>query len=752
MSPDVHFSLNPVGGYGLIIVLVAVLLALLALGPARDKITARRRRILVGLRITVILLTLLGLLRPTLVHTTTLKQPATIVVLADRSRSMQVDDAAGKKTRWEMLRTTLDEAAPKLDALKQEVDVQMFAFDARLHPLIFEDGVIDLGEKPVGSETAMGAVLEGLLQREADRRIAGIILLGDGAQRAIAPLDLPPQVPVRRMADLGYPLYTVPFGQGRAQGQARDVAVETFLVPSTVYVKNPLSTSGTVRIDGFVNRTMPAQLLFETSPGVMTPVAAVPIQAKSDAERVPVELEYTPEIPGEFKVTLRVPEQSGELVTTNNEMSTFVTVLKGGLNVLYLEGVARVESKFLRRALDASPDIKVDFLRIDARKPETKPADLSERFDPGKYDVYILGDLDSSTLTPDELAKLSTAVQHGAGFIMLGGFHSFGPGGYGRTALADVLPITIDRLERQNFDEPLRADLHLSEHPRMRPTPIGNTQSLMQLAPPSRNASAWAELPPLEGANRFRGIKPGAQVLAESERSQPLLVAKDFGAGRVIAFAIDSTWHWWMTGHEAAHKRFWRQTVLWLARKEASSEGSVTLALDQRRYAPGARVDFTVAAHNAHGEPILDATFKVEVQGPAGPPVAVHVRRQPSNSAGTFAETQPPGDYMIRVTGTHGDDLIGAAQARFLVFNQDLELDNPAADRALLESLAAMTGGHSVAPEQLPSLLDELGKATDRLRVEVQSKTTLWDTWPFFGLFVGLLGVEWYLRKKWGLV
>ncbi|HEX4128404.1 MAG TPA: glutamine amidotransferase [Pirellulales bacterium] len=752
MPHDATISFYPVGSWGLIVALVVVLLVLLALGPARDRVTRRRRQVLVGLRVAVILLTLLALVRPTLVHTSTVKQAATLVVLADRSRSMQVDDAAGKKTRWEMLRATLVDAAPALDSLKKDLEVQIFEFDDQLHPRGFNDGIIDLDEKPTGQQTAMGAVLDDLLRQDAGRRLAAVILLGDGAQRAVPPRDAPPQGPVRRLADLGFPLYTVPLGQGRGSGEARDVAVEGFLVPSTVYVKNRLLASGTVRVEGFVNRSMPAQLLFETPTGGMAPVAATTLQARSDGQRLPVELDYIPEISGEFKVTLRVPPQAGELVTTNNEMSTFVTVLKGGLNVLYIEGVARVEAKFLRRALDASPDIKLDFLRIDARKPETRPSDLAERFRPGKYDVYIFGDIDSSAFSAEELTQLAAAIQRGAGFIMLGGFHSFGAGGYGRTPLADVLPVAIDRLERQNFDEPLRSDLHLGEHPKMRPTRFGQAQTLMQLAAADRNATAWAELPALEGANRLRALKPGAQTLAESDSGQPLLVAKDFGAGRVIAFAVDSTWRWWMTGHEAADKRFWRQTVLWLARKDQSNEGSVVITLDPRRYAPAAHVEFAVAARSAEGVPIADATFTTEVQTPAGTATPVHLRRQADSSAGTFVDTQTPGDYVIRVTGKRGDELIGSGQARFLVYEQDLELDNPAADRALLESLAMTTGGRAIAPEQLPELLDELRQATDRLHVEVQNKVTLWDTWPFFLLFVSLLGVEWYLRKKWGLV
>src|SRR5690606_18724242 len=106
------------------------------------------------------------------------------------------------------------------------------------------------------------------------------------------------------------------------------------------------------------------------------------------------------------------------------------------LNVLYLEGAIRPEQKFVRRTLDASPNIEVDYVRIDAERRETRPPDLAERFEPGRYDVYLIGDLDSQAFEGAELEALAEAVRGGAGFMMLGGIHSFGPGGYQRTALA----------------------------------------------------------------------------------------------------------------------------------------------------------------------------------------------------------------------------------------------------------------------------------------------------------------------------
>jgi len=52
----------------------------------------------------------------------------------------------------------------------------------------------------------------------------------------------------------------------------------------------------------------------------------------------------------------------------------------------------------------------------------------------------------------------------------------------------------------------------------------------------------------------------------------------------------------------------------------------------------------------------------------------------------------------------------------------------------------------------MANLLEKLLRETSSLQVEQVRKQTLWDTWPFLLLFVGLLGAEWYLRKRWGLV
>jgi hypothetical protein len=295
--------------------------------------------------------------------------------------------------------------------------------------------------------------------------------------------------------------------------------------------------------------------------------------------------------------------------------------------------------------------------------------------------------------------------------------------------------------------------LHLPGPIKIQPTKEGLKYCCRLGATPSESAAEWNKLPPLlDGANKFAGLNRDAIVLAAGEQNQPLLVAHTFGEGRALAFAGDSTWRWCLHGFDAAHKRFWRQVVLWLAKKDEASESNVWIKLAQRRLTPGQRVEFTVGANAPSAEPVPNASFQVQVEAPGGQKSPASVVRGEGTTAGTFRDTQQAGDYTVHVTATQDGRELGTTKARFLVIEQDLELDSPLADGTLMDNLATMTGGKALVPEELPALLKQLAENTQSLEVQTEAKKTPWDTWPFFLTLVALLSTEWFLRKRWGLV
>jgi hypothetical protein len=757
---DMSLHVDPVGSWMLVTAVVVVLAAvLLFVGPDRTRVSRGRLAVLVAMRLGAFLALVACMLRPTFVSTKKARQPATLLVLADASESMSVADGPDGRSRWQQVTEAVAAARPAAEALMADGDISIAAwrFDRECRPVAAGGAdPLALGpwrEEPSATETAIGAALDDAIRATAGKNIAGVVVLSDGAQHAYPPRDVPPQTVARKLGDAGVPLWSITFGQQRGAGQARDAALVNLAVGETVYVKNALDVAARVRLEGLGGRDVVVKLLAEDETGRMEEAARTTVRGGAPSVEVPVRLAWTPRSLGEKKLSLVVEPQEGEVVVTNNELSTFVEVIDGGLRVLYLEGALRVEQRFLRRVLAASPDMQVDFQWIDASKRASWPVDIS-RLLAADHNVILIGDLDASALRPADIAALAERVKAGAGLGMLGGFHAFEAGGWASSPLGPALPFLPDRLARQPFDEPVREGLHLRGPVPMVPDQRFGGVSILRLgASDAETRAAWQALPPLEGANDLGRLSPTAKPLAVTPDGRPLLVAQEFGAGRVLAFAADSTWRWVMQGAGEQHRRFWRQLVLWLAKQDGAERDSLWVRPAQRRLSPGTTLEFDTGLTRPDGSAVADATFQAAVVAPSGGTRPVRVGRRGDTFAGSVGEFTEAGDWKLVVSARRpGIDQPVEKTTRFTIFRQDLERANPRANPLLMRQLAEATCGGVRAPEELGDIFEEIRTRPAAFETVEQWSYAPWDTWPMLLAMAGLLCGEWFLRKRFGLV
>ena len=713
-----------------VVALVVIALTLLAYRKKLNGAQGRWPWIALGLRMAALALCLAAAFRPSVLLLTKVKQMATVLFLTDTSGSMSLGGLAGGQTRLQAAKKTLETGLEAVKSLGTDVSSKSFTFDTAIREAKPEEIT-----EANGRMTAVGGAIDEVVKLNSASKILRVVVLSDGASNTGPDATFVAST-LRGMA---IPVVTVGFGSEASSAENRDVAVRDLEVGRTVYAKTQIDVRAKLDVRGLPGEMLEIELFAENIP---TPVARTRRQVPEGAEELILSgLKWTPETPGETRLTLKVTPMKGEVLTTNNETSTFVTVLKGGINVLYVQGPSSPwEKKFLARALDASDKIQLTLQVL------FQPAgrELDAELQPGKYDVYILGDLPADFLNREQQHALAEAVRRGAGLMMLGGRSSFGDGGWAGTELADVLPVEM---------HPGDGQIEPQGGIKVIPNPLGLESYVLRLSLNRQaNQQLWDSLPAISGINRF-DVKPAAVLWAVGPQGDAVLAALNVGRGRSIAFAGE-TWPWARYSEESrvAHLNFWRNAILWMAHKEDEGDNQVRLELDRRRVALGQKLQVTASAIDGKGVPIEGVEFKTTVkqESPDAKPEPISLMRQDDVSRGSYANATP-GVYSVEVVASKGGEAIGKASARFLIYDDDRELRRTAADLSLLRTIATESDGAFLLPEQLEGYLKKLDKELVADYV-TRSELKLWDNWPYLLLFTALLTAEWWLRKRHGWV
>lgn len=118
----------------------------------------------------------------------------------------------------------------------------------------------------------------------------------------------------------------------------------------------------------------------------------------------------------------------------DNAGSSFVRV-RGSSSALVLEGDPG-RAEFIKSVLEKAA------FRVDVGGPATVPADLAGLV---AYDVIVLSDVPASALAVSQVEALASYVRDmGGGLLLMGGDRGMGPGGYGKTPLEEVSPVSFD--------------------------------------------------------------------------------------------------------------------------------------------------------------------------------------------------------------------------------------------------------------------------------------------------------------------
>ena len=172
--------MQPVAQGWIILLIIAVLVAALVIGPDASKLTLKQRRTLLFIRLALVGLVVLAMLRPGIVSTISQRQSAVLGVMLDYSRSMKLSHLAVGPNRWEAMNELLEENRDRFQALKdQNIDVRFYSYGNRLKPINdLNNGLPALPEQPSEGESDAGTAIFEVIDSVRDQRLLGLVMMG----------------------------------------------------------------------------------------------------------------------------------------------------------------------------------------------------------------------------------------------------------------------------------------------------------------------------------------------------------------------------------------------------------------------------------------------------------------------------------------------------------------------------------------------------------------------------------------------
>jgi len=338
-------------------------------------------------------------------------------------------------------------------------------------------------------------------------------------------------------------------------------------------------------------------------------------------------------------------------------------------------------------------------------------------------------------LRAGDLEKVREFVKEGGAFAMIGGPNFRGEGGYAGTPIEEILPVRWVGKEDYRRDSPLRVKLSRA----------GMAHPVTRLSPDeSDNLSLWRNMPPLDGVNLMEPKRSGTVLLESAgEISRPILTVGGYGKGRVLVLATDYSWKWYM-GMVAAGKGNWpylrlvERMVRWLTKD--SGLDPVQITLPERAGAVGQDAEFRIRVSE-------EGTISLSVFNPDG--VKIGSRLKPAGKPGEYLGSFLPekgGTYRMKV-----ETRTGHLEESLAIPGLLDELDG-APNQERLKAISASTGGKILGRDD--DLLKEIQAYAARAqnRFVEERRLPLWAKLYILIPILGLLGLEWYLRRRWGLI
>jgi hypothetical protein len=646
-------------------------------------------------------------------------------------------------SRLDLARGILNSAAaPVLKDLGEGLDISYHSFGGSTRMFSDADSVSaeDLG-KLVADEpvTSIAASLEAAARSGATQP-AGIVLLTDGIDNSSSKRT---EAVLQDLGARGIPVFPVPIGLQ----QPDDVSIRNIVMQEVAFSGDRVPVQVHLLSKGYEKRTL--KLTIKLNDRQVTQ-KRVRLQGGLQIEDIDFNVDLYEK--GAARVVVEIEPLGDEVSLANNRVEQSIRVVNEKVNVLYIEGNNRWEFRYLSAILKRDPRLKTTFIASSAgpefarNSPENIERFPSKREDAFKYDLVILGDVDAAFFTPEELGLLEELIRDRGGslLVLCGPTHT--PTSFVGTPVETMLPVKFDPDSKWELTPEAVYPVLTAE---------GRSSMVMMLENENEeNDRVWSRVAPLDHLPPLLGAKPGATVLATlsdaagGSQRYPLVAWHRYGTGKCLSLATDRLWRLRFKTGDKYHWRVWSQCIQFLTLSRLMGEHKrIRLETDRSTYRDGEQSRLFAHVLNEDFEPMVQNAFEITVNGVGENALKERVSLQADRTSPGLYEgyfTAPaPGRYRLEAN-EDDQEVSNTTEFQVAVVNEELTDIDMRLDG--LQRIAQLTGGKCLSVQDLPKLGTLMN--TEPVTTTVRSERPLWDSWLVAAALVGLLGMEWILRRK----
>ncbi len=718
--PNLSLSFTTSAFIVVLLVLIAVAVSVYFYRYTVPPIPRSKRILLIVLRSLALSLLLMFLFEPLLRLISTSTQMPVLAVLIDNSKSMSIKDNAGD--RASQLKTLV-----KGNALTGSGgELRTYIFGAK--PAVVEDLQAD-SLKLNEDATDITAALRKLVEEKERLNIGAAVLLTDGSYNL-------GQNPMYEAEQLGIPLYAVGIGDSTEQ---KDLVVTKVVTNDLVYNQTEVPVDVTIKSSGYKGERVEVML----SEGSKE-LARTQLLLEEGTREYAARLSYIPDGDGVKKYSVRVSKLPGELTTANNQRTFLARILKNKMRVQIIAGAPSPDVTAVKFTLseDKNLDVRSVVQRISGG---FYGGELSSKM-LDSTDCLILIGFPSASSSDATLELLRTSIARKNIPVLY--IDGKGADDRKRSSLSSVLPFTaanVSQAEQLVFIEPLATQKY---HPVL----ATNTEE---------GGESWKRLPPIYKTQTTYKAKAEATVLALTKinnivLNEPLIVLRNVNKQKSLAVLGYGVWRWRLMAQgtpqsERLFSTFLVNSVRWLTTRDDNRPVKVTPTKDA--FTQGEPVEFVGQVYDASANPVENAQLKLVAQQ-QGKEFETTFRPIGNGRYEGTLEGLGEGDYSFKATGSADGQPLGEDKGRFSVGELALEFQDTRMNVQLLRQLAARTGGEFFTPATFDGLKNILASQPTFVSRDVQQarEFELWNWKYMLALVVLLFAVEWFVRKRSGMV